>query len=160
MGADLAVTDPPTVGMHAPDFRTRNQYGQQVSLAELRGAPVVLVFYPWAFTRTCTSELQGLRDSSAQFRDQGAQLLAISTDTMFSLRVFAEQERIGFDLLTDHWPHGAIAQAYGVFDAEAGCALRGSFVLDAQGVVTWSVVRAISGARDVAEHLAALTSSG
>ena len=154
------MTDAPGVGVRAPDFRARNQYGQEVSLAELRGAPVVLVFFPWAFTRTCTSELQSLRDSSAEFRDRGARLLAISTDTMFSLRVFAEQEWLGFDLLTDHWPHGAIAQAYGVFDAEAGCASRGSFVLDAEGVVTWSVVRAISGARDVAEHLAALTSTG
>ena len=60
-------------------------------------------------------------------------MLAVSCDAMFTLRAYADAERIGFDLLTDHWPHGAIAQAYGVFDEQAGCALRGTFVLDADG---------------------------
>ena len=75
---------------------------------------------------------------------------------MFTLRVYAETEDLPFDLLTDHWPHGAIARAYGVFDEEAGCALRGSFVLDPDGRVTWSVVNQIGEPRDIAAHLAAV----
>jgi peroxiredoxin len=76
---------------------------------------------------------------------------------MFALRAFAEREQLGFDLLTDHWPHGAIAQSYGVFDDQAGCAVRGSFVIDAAGRIGWSVVNEIGAPRDIAEHLAALS---
>lgn len=146
----------PEVGNVAPDFTTRNQFGQPITLSVLRGAPAVVVFYPWAFTGTCTSELRAIRDEEKQFAAVDAQVLAISCDAMFSLRIFAEQENLGFDLLTDHWPHGAIAQSYGVFDGQAGCARRGSFVIDAAGVVRWSVVNQISEARDLAQVLAAL----
>lgn len=146
----------PEVGDPAPDFRTRNQHGQEVALAGLRGAPAVLVFYPWAFSGICTGELQGIRDHLAQFSAAGARVLAISADAMFTLRAYADAEGFDFDLLTDHWPHGAIAQAYGVFDAGAGCSLRGSFVLDPDGVITWSVVNAIGEARALADHLTAL----
>ena len=76
---------------------------------------------------------------------------------MFTLRAYADAEHIGFDLLSDHWPHGAIARAYGVFDEQAGCALRGSFVLDADGVVTWAVGNGIGEPRDFAVVLARLT---
>lgn len=143
----------PVVGSIAPDFTTRNQYGQEVTLSQLRGAPVVVVFYPWAFTGICTSELRALRDDLDQFNAVGARVVAVSCDAMFSLRIFAEQENLGFDLLTDHWPHGAIAQSYGVFNGEAGCALRGTFVLDADGVVTWTVVNQIGEPREIARFL-------
>jgi peroxiredoxin len=140
----------------APDFTARNQHGQDVTLSALRGAPVVLVFYPWAFSGICTGELQGLRDEQHRFEAVGARLLAVSCDPMFSLRAFADAEGIGFDLLSDHWPHGAVAAAYGVFDDAVGVARRGSFVLDAAGRVTWSVVNGIGEPRDIAAHLAAL----
>lgn len=143
-------------GTPAPDFATRNQYGQTVRLADLRGAPAVLLFYPWAFSSICTGELRSIRDQWRRFDELGARVVALSCDAMFTLRAYADAEGLAFDLLTDHWPHGAIAQAYGVFDAEAGCALRGSFLLDAEGVVRWSVVNGIGEARDLAEHLAAL----
>jgi peroxiredoxin len=149
----------PVVGSIAPDFTTRNQYGQEVTLSQLRGAPVVVVFYPWAFTGICTSELCALRDSLDQFNAVGARVVAVSCDAMFSLRIFAEQENLGFDLLTDHWPHGAIAQSYGVFNGEAGCALRGTFVLDADGVVTWTVVNQIGEPREIARFLDGLISA-
>ena len=144
------------MGDLAPDFATRNQHGQPVSLTDLRGRPAVVVFYPWAFSDICTGELSGLRDAAAEFEAAGARLVAISCDAMFTLRVYAETEDLPFDLLTDHWPHGAIARAYGVFDEEAGCALRGSFVLDPDGRVVWSVVNQIGEARDIAAHLAAV----
>lgn len=146
----------PDIGSPGPEFTTRNQHGQPLSLADLRGAPVVLVFYPFAFTGICTGELASIQQQLAAFRGAGARVLALSTDTMFALRVFAEQEHLDFDLLSDHWPHGAIASAYGVFDAEVGCAVRGSFVLDADGIVTWKVVNEIGQARDIAAHLGAL----
>jgi peroxiredoxin len=75
-------------------------------------------------------------------------VVAISCDAMFALRAYADTERIGFDLLSDHWPHGAIAKAYGVFDDQVGCALRGTFVLDAAGVISWQQVNGIGEGRD------------
>ena len=141
------------VGNPAPDFSTRNQHGESIALAALRGAPVVLVFYPWAFSGICRGELAAVRDDHDRFRDAGARVLAMSCDSIFTLRAYADAERIGFDLLTDHWPHGAIASAYGVFDAEAGCALRGTFVLDAEGVVSWRTVNGIGEPRDLAAVL-------
>jgi peroxiredoxin len=144
------------VGDLAPDFTTRNAHGEPVTLSELRGAPVVLVFYPFAFTGICTGELAGVQAHLEEFSAAEARVLAVSTDTMFTLRVFGEQEGFGFDLLTDHWPHGAIASSYGVFDPDIGCARRGSFVLDATGRVTWKVVNHIGDGRDIRAHLAAV----
>lgn len=143
-------------GVPAPDFSTRNQHGQPVTPAEIRGAPALLIFYPWAFSSICTGELRELRDDWHRFDELGVRVLAVSCDTMFTLRAYADAERLPFDLLTDHWPHGAIARAYGVFDERAGCALRGSFLLDDEGLVRWRVVNGIGEARDLAEHLAAL----
>jgi peroxiredoxin len=141
------------VGHPAPDFTARNQHGESVALAALRGAPAVLIFYPWAFSGICRGELATVRDSYERFAAAGARVLAVSCDSMFTLRAYADAEGIGFDLLSDHWPHGAIADAYGVFDADAGCALRGTFVLDAEGVVTWRVVNGIGEPRDLADVL-------
>lgn len=147
----------PQVGASAPDFTTRNQHGQQVTLSGLQGAPVVLVFYPWAFSGICTTELCALRDDLARFEAFDARVLGISCDPMFTLRAYADAERLTFDLLSDHWPHGEIAQRYGVFDDDAGVARRGSFVLDETGTITWRVLNGIGEARSIAEHLRALS---
>jgi mycoredoxin-dependent peroxiredoxin len=144
------------VGHPAPDFTARNQHGEQVSLAALRGAPAVLIFYPWAFSGICRGELAAVRDSHERFTAAGARVLALSCDSIFTLRAYADAEEIGFDLLSDHWPHGVIANAYGVFDADAGCALRGTFVLDAECVITWRTVNGIGDPRDVADVLGRL----
>lgn len=144
------------VGQPAPDFTARNQHGEPVTLSSLRGAPAVVLFYPWAFSGICRAELTAVQDDHQRFVDQGVRVLAVSCDAMFTLRAYADAERIGFDLLTDHWPHGAIARAYQVFDSEAGCALRGTFVLDAEGVVTWRVVNGIGEPRDLADVLGQL----
>jgi peroxiredoxin len=146
----------PQVGQTAPDFTARNQHGQSISRASLAGAPAVLVFFPWAFSGICTGELCALRDDLARFTAVEARVLAISCDPMFALRAFGDAEGLSFDLLSDHWPHGRIAQDYGVFDDEVGVAHRGSFVLDARGTVTWSVLNGIGEARRIAEHLQAL----
>ena len=145
------------VGQPAPDFRTRNQHGESVSLTDLGGAPAVIVFYPWAFSGICRGELAALRDDHDRFVELGVRVLGVSCDAMFTLRAYADAEQLPFDLLSDHWPHGAIARSYGIFDEQAGCALRASFVLDAEGVITWRVVNGIGEARAMADLLAALT---
>lgn len=151
--SQIVAESDPEIGAPAPPFSTRNQYGQTISLAELRGAPAVLIFYPYAFSSICTGELRGVRDHWQSFEGLGVRVLAISCDPMFALRAYAEAERLSFELLTDHWPHGAIAQAYGVFDVRRGCALRGTFLLDADGVLRWRLVNGIGEARDVDELL-------
>jgi peroxiredoxin len=146
----------PAVGDVAPDFALTDTHGTPVRLSELRGTPVVLVFLPFAFSGTCTGELCELRDNIAAFERAGVRLFAISCDPMYALRAWAEAEGYQFDLLSDFWPHGAAARAYGVFDEDRGRARRGSFLVDAEGVLRWSVVNAAGQARDLAGYLAAL----
>lgn len=145
-------------GRSAPAFSARNQHGEQVSLDLLQGSAVLLVFFPYAFTGVCTGELTTLTSRLPDFSDAGVRVLGCSTDTMYALRVFADTERLGFDLLSDHWPHGAIAQSYGVFDPDRGCARRGSFLLDADQMVRWSVLNPLGEARDVEDALSAARS--
>lgn len=145
------------VGTEAPDFELRNQHGETVRLSDLRGEKnVVLLFYPFAFSGVCTGELCALRDELPKFVNDDVQLLAVSVDSPFSLRVFAEREGLEYPLLSDFWPHGETSRAYGVFDEEKGCAVRGTFVIDKQGVVRWSVVNAIPDARDLNDYVKAL----
>ncbi|MEE1939762.1 peroxiredoxin [Streptomyces sp. TRM 70361] len=146
-------------GVRAPGFELRSQHGEAVRLADFEGRRnVLLLFYPYAFTGVCTGELRALRDELPRFVNDDVQLLAVSCDSPFSLRVFAEQEGIGFPLLSDFWPHGETARAYGVLDEEKGCPLRGTFVIDRAGVVRWTVVNAMSDARDPGEYAKALES--
>ena len=135
----------PALGSPAPDFCLRDQFGQDVRLSSFVGKKTVaLVFYPWAFSNVCTSEMNGIRDRLDEFLTFGTEVLAISTDPTYSLRVFADTDGLNFPLLSDFWPHGAVASAYGVFDAELGVARRSSFVVDREGIVRWSVHHAIS----------------
>lgn len=150
----------PAVGAPAPDLTLPDTHGSPVSLAQLRGTPVVLVFFPFAFSGICTGELCELRDNLGAFDDAGVRLLAVSCDPMFTLRAWSEQEGYGFDLLSDFWPHGAAARAYGVFDEATGHALRGSFLVDAAGVVRWGVVNPRGQARPLAAYREALAALG
>lgn len=143
----------PANGTPAPDFTARNQHGELITLGELRGRPSVIIFYPWAFSGICRGELAEVQDHASDLASSGAQVLAISCDAMFTLRAFADREGLTFDLLSDHWPHGAISRSYGVFDDQLGCALRGSFVLDADGKIIWQVVNQIGEARQLADVL-------
>ncbi len=145
------------VGALAPDFTLKDQHGQDVSLLSFRGEKaVVLIFYPLAFTGVCTGELCAVRDDLSRFQNDAVQVLTVSVDSPPTHRVFADQEGYTFPLLSDFWPHGAVAQTYGVFNDAAGLATRGTFVIDTQGIVRWKVVNAIPDARDQAEYLAAL----
>ncbi|MCD2467076.1 MULTISPECIES: peroxiredoxin [unclassified Streptomyces] len=145
------------VGTEAPDFALKDNHGRVVRLSDFRGEKnVVLLFYPFAFTSVCAGELGELRDNLPAFVNDDTQLLAVSTDSIHTLRVFAEQESLEYPLLSDFWRHGEASRAYGVFDEEKGCAVRGTFIIDKEGVVRWTVVNALPDARDLGEYLKAL----
>src|SRR3954470_2636917 len=116
---------PISVGTLAPDFALRDQNHQPVSLADFRGRKaVLLVFYPLAFTGTCQGELTEIREHLADYQNDRVQVLAVSVDSTYSHRVWAEREGFTFPLLADFWPHGGTARAYGVFNEAAGFADR------------------------------------
>lgn len=145
------------VGQPAPDFELRNQHREKIRLSQFRGERnVVVVFYPFSFTGVCTGELCSLRDDIADFDNDDVTLLAISCDSAAVQARFAEAEGYTFSVLSDFWPHGAVAQAYGVFDERLGCPLRGTFVIDREGIIRWSTVNAIPDARELDDYREAL----
>ncbi len=146
----------PAVGDLAPDFTLKDQNGNDVTLSELRGKPVVIVFYPFTFTGVCQGELCEIRDDPSAFEQGGAQVLAISCDSRHSQRIWAEEQGYTFPLLSDFWPHGETAKAYGVFSEENGFAIRGTFLVDREGIVRWTLVNGPGEARDFSGYRAAL----
>ncbi len=141
----------------APDFELLDQHGQAVRLSDFRGRrSVALVFFPLAFSGTCTGELCALRDNLALFEDHAVELLAVSVDSKYALRAWAEQEGYGFRLLSDFWPHGDIAKEYGVFLPEKGFANRATFVIDESGIIRASFITAPGEARSLEAYRAAL----
>ena len=146
-----------TIGQTAPDFELKNQYGELVKLSSFKGEKnVVVLFIPFAFTGTCTGELCAIRDDLAAFQNDNVQVLAISCDSPFTQKIFAEQEGYKFPVLADFWPHGAAAQAYGIFNADLGCALRGTFIIDKEGIIRWSVVNGLGDARNNGDYKTAI----
>ncbi len=135
------------VGDEAPDFRLVNVDRSFLALSDFRGKRVTLVFVPWAFTGTCQGELCTLRDELADFANDDSQLLVVTCDARPSLARWAEEQGYAFPLLSDHWPHGAVSRTYGVFDEALGAALRGTFIIDAGGVVRWKVVHGLKEPR-------------
>jgi peroxiredoxin len=145
------------IGQQAPDFTLRDQHGQQVGLSSFRGAKAVLVvFFPFAFSGICTGELGEIRDALPEIESDDVTLLAVSCDPMQSLRAFAERERISYPLLSDFWPHGVVARAYGVFNDAVGSSLRGSFIIDKEGIVAWKVENGMPDARSIDDYRDAL----
>jgi peroxiredoxin len=144
------------VGMPAPPFALRDQHGGTVRSTDFSGRPMALVFFPFAFSGICTGELCEIRDNIGVFDADGVQVVAISCDPVHSLRAFAEQERLDFPLLSDFWPHGAVTDAFGVFDADRGRPQRGTFLLDGTGTVRWTVVNPPGEARPLAAYREAL----
>lgn len=147
----------PAVGDLAPDFSLRDHHGVSISLADLRGRTnVALVFYPFAFSGICTGELGEIRDGLEDFQDDGIQVLAISCDSMYSLRAWADAEGYFFPLLADFWPHGGVARAYGVLDEQSGAPRRATFLLDRDGRVVWRAVGEPGERRDFGPYREAL----
>lgn len=150
------MVNAPQAGDVAPDFTLTDTHGTSVRLSDLRGQSVLVVFFPFAFSGTCTSELCELRDNIGEFEKSGIRMLGITCDSVFALKAWAQAEGIEFDLLSDFWPHGEVARAYGVLDEGDGLALRGSFLIDAEGIVRWSVVNGAGQRRDLSGYREAL----
>jgi peroxiredoxin len=147
----------PQIGQAAPDFTLRDQQGKRVSLSDYRGIKsVVLVFYPFAFSGICTGELCEIRDNLGDFESDDVQVLAISCDHMYTQRAWSDVEGYFFPMLSDYWPHGGVAQAYGVFEQSGGFAIRGTFLIDRDGVVRWTLVNGMSEKRDFGGYRSAL----
>jgi peroxiredoxin len=141
----------------APDFELPNQFGEHVRLTDYLGKkPVALVFFPLAFSGTCTTELCSLRDNLSMFKQNGVELIGISVDSKATLRAWAEREGYDFTLLADFWPHGDVAKEYGVFLEHKGFANRATFIIDTRGIIRASFITAPGEARSIAEYQAAL----
>jgi peroxiredoxin len=148
------------VGTEAPDFTLKDQDGQPVTLSDYRGKKTVLVvFFPLAFTGICQGELDEIRDRLGEYENDEVATLAISVGPPPTHKVWATQSGFTFPVLSDFWPHGAVAQSYGVFFEDAGIANRGTFVIDRSGVIRFAEMKGPGEARDQAvwaEALAAL----
>jgi mycoredoxin-dependent peroxiredoxin len=145
------------VGQQAPNFTLKNQNGEEVSLSDYRGKKnVVLMFYPFAFTGTCTGELCTIRDRQSEFSNDSTEILSVSCDPAYSLAVFAEKENLSHNLLSDFWPHGAVSTEYGAFLENLGFATRATYVIDKDGTIRWAVVNGPGEARNADDYKAAL----
>lgn len=138
------------VGDTAPDFCLTDQHGQQVMLSTA-ALPALVVFFPAAFTPVCGGELQALRPIAEQVR-----VLAVSCDSMFTLRALADADGIEFTLLSDFWPHGHAARAYGAFDEASGMALRVSVLINGEGRIVERWQSPAGQARDPEDYVRAL----
>ena len=137
------------VGDEAPDFTLKDQNNEGHTLAEFRGTKnVLLVFYPFAFSGICTGELDQLRDELDAYQNADVQVMALSIDSVFALKAWSEQKGYQFPLLADFWPHGAVAQSYGVFNEAAGMANRGTFLVDTDGTIRFAEMNQPGEARD------------
>ena len=140
---------PIEVGAEAPDFVLKDQNNQEVRLSDFRGKrTVLLVFYPLAFTGICQGELCEVRDNLNEYVNDDVQVLTVSVDSVYAHKIWADKEGYQFPLLADFWPHGAVAQSYGVFNDVAGIANRGTFVIDKAGVVRFAEMNMPGEARD------------
>jgi len=148
---------PLDVGSKAPEFTLKDQNHQPVSLSSLRAKRnVLLVFYPFAFSGICTGELCQLRDDLDAFVNDDVITVAISTDPVFALKAWAEQEGFTFLLLSDFWPHGEVSKAYGVFNEKAGMPNRGTFLIDTSGTIRFAEMNQPGEARNQSEWKEAL----
>jgi len=149
---------PAQIGSPAPDFALRNIDREEVTLDSLKGRKSLIVFIPFPFTGTCEGELCELRDNLTQLDELDANVVAITTDTLFANKAWSEQNGFGFPVLSDFWPHGAVTKAYGTFDPAVGAANRSTYVLDEAGIVRAIVATESRGtARDYDEYVAALS---
>lgn len=124
----------------APEFTLLSGNAQQVSLADYRGKNVVLAFYPADWSPVCTNEMAFIQEIIDEIHSYNAEVLGISVDSRWSHRAWADGQRITYPLLSDFWPHGAVAQQYGVFDDSTGLSGRALFFVDGSGTLRGSWV--------------------
>ena len=127
-------------GSRAPDFTLRSTPDQSVSLSEFRGQPVILAFYPADWSLVCSDQMSLYNEVLPEFRRHGAELIGISVDGAWCHAAFASTRKLHFPLLADFEPKGAVARSYGVYRDADGFTERALFVIDANGIITWSHV--------------------
>ena len=138
-GAESALSP----GERAPDFNLARSPDDSLSLGDLRGQPVVLVFYPADWSPVCGGQLALYNEILEEFQRFDARLLGISVDGVWCHKAFAEDKNLEFDLLADFEPKGAVARAYGVYREDDGVTERALFVIDGDGAIRWSYVSPI-----------------
>ena len=126
---------PAQIGQPAPDFQLFDQTRSLVSLESLLGNKALIKFVPFPFTRVCEGEVCEVRDNLASLSDLEARIVVITCDTVPSNARWATDLAITFPILSDYWPHGVVAQAYGCFNEAIGVAMRSTYVLDPDGIV-------------------------
>jgi peroxiredoxin len=145
----------PAVGQSAPDFTLPSTSGEKVTLSSLRGKPVLLAFFPLAFSGTCTAELCEMRDHHDQFTARGVTVLPISVDHTYSLKEYKAKYNMHVDLLSDF--RREVSRLYEVFLEERQYANRAYFLLDKDGVIRWEHIEENpSHRREDSEILAAI----
>jgi len=126
---------PAEIGQPAPDFTLPDQSNNPVSLSDLKGSKAIIVFIPFPFTGVCEGEVCALRDDYSNLQNLGARVVVITTTPRPSVKAWSDQNNIPFLILSDFWPHGEVAKAYGAFNEANGAAWRYSYILDADGIV-------------------------
>jgi mycoredoxin-dependent peroxiredoxin len=128
-------------GSEAPDFDLQVEGSTRVRLGDYRGRRnVLLVFHPFAWTEVCEEEARDLQENLPSFEDAETDVLLVSCDSAASRQAWKEHLGLTYELASDFWPHGEAARAYGVFDEARGASVRGTFLIDKDGVVVWSLV--------------------
>jgi peroxiredoxin len=148
------------VGTPAPDFELHSTPDQTVQLADFRGRPVVLAFYPADWSPVCGDQVALYNEMWREFEEHNAQLLGISVDGAWCHRAFAEARKLRFPLLADFEPKGDVSRRYGAYREKDGIAERALFVIDADGIVRWNYLSPIGvnpGADGILEALESLT---
>ena len=154
---------PLPAGTGAPDFELHSTPDEAVSLAQFRGQPVILAFYPADWSPVCTDQMALYQELLPEFHKFNAQLLGISVDGVWSHVAFARDRNLHFPLLADFEPKGAVARAYQVYRDEDGTSERALFVIDAKGMVAWSYVSPVGvnpGADGILRALESLQREG
>ncbi len=124
-----------SIGDAAPDFKLKDQDGNEFSLGDLKGRKSLIVFIPFPFTGNCEGELCDIRDNLHQLERLDANVISITCDTRPANKAWSDAQNFTFPILSDFWPHGATAQAFGCFNETTGSAWRATYVLDADGIV-------------------------
>ena len=151
---------PLRAGEHAPDFALPSTPDQKVSLSELLGKPVVLVFYPADWSPVCSDQLALYNELLPEFSEFEAQIVGISVDGIWCHLAFSKDRKLHTPLLSDFEPKGAVARLYGVYDAKTGEAGRALFVIDSEGVIQWSYLSPVGinpGADGILKALTAMS---
>jgi len=156
---DESAAAPLPPGTEAPAFELPSAPDESISLADFRGRPVILVFYPEDWSPVCSDQLALYQELLPEFHRFDAALVGISVDGIWSHLAFAKDRNLHFPLLADFEPKGEVARRYRVYRAEDGTSERALYVIDADGVVRWSYVSPVGvnpGADGILRALEAL----